>query len=68
MSIITPEGFIPADVDLSELDGNALGIIGTVARELKRAGNSRDVIDAFRAEAMSGNYDHVLHTAIAYTS
>lgn len=68
MSIITPEGLIPAEVDLSELDGNAFAIIGTVIRELSRAGNPREVIETFRSEAMSADYDHVIQTAMAYTS
>lgn len=64
----TPAGLIPADVELEGLDGNAIVIIGAVSRGLRRAGNSKDVLDAFANEAMSGDYDHVLQTAIAYTS
>ena len=66
--ITTPQGFIPADIDLAEVDGNAFAIIGAVSRALRRAGNDKSVVDTFAAEAMSGNYDHVLQTAIAYTS
>jgi hypothetical protein len=33
---------------------------------LRRAGNTPEVIQAFRREAMSGDYDHVLETAITY--
>lgn len=68
MSIITPEGLIPVVLDPISIDGNVMSIIGTIARDLKRAGNSREVIDAFRSEAMSGDYDHVLQTVLAYTS
>lgn len=66
--IRTPENLIPAEVDLVGIDGNAGSIIGTVARALKRAGNDTATIDAFRKEAMSGDYDHVIQTALAYTT
>lgn len=66
--IDTPQDLIPADVELDGLDGNAMVVIGAVTRGLRRAGNSPEVISAFANEAMSGDYDHVLQTAIAYTS
>ena len=40
--------------------------MGNVARALRRAGNSPAVIQQFRDEAMSGDYDHLLQTALAY--
>lgn len=62
-----PEGVIPAPVDLTTLDGNPLAVVGAVAFALRRAGNDHDVISAFRREALSGDYDHVIQTAIVYT-
>ncbi len=47
-------------VELSEQDGNAFSIIGRTAKAMRRGGVSKDDIDAFRTEAMSGDYDHVL--------
>jgi hypothetical protein len=52
--------------DLVGSDGNAFSIIGNVARTLRRAGASAAYVDAFRKEATSGDYDHVLLTAVAY--
>jgi hypothetical protein len=61
-----PEGLIRPEVQLSGTNGNAFALIGTVARALRRAGNTREVVTAFRTEAMSGDYDHVLQTCMAY--
>ena len=66
--IETPENLIKPEVELVGIDGNAFSIIGTVQRELRRAGNSSEVLDAFMEEATSGDYDHVIQTAIAYTA
>lgn len=49
------------------IDGNAFSIIGTVARGLRAAGAPKEYIDAFQAEAMSGDYDHVIQTAMRYS-
>lgn len=43
-------------------DGNAFSIIGRVQRALRTKGVSAEEIDAFRAEATSGDYDHLLRT------
>jgi hypothetical protein len=50
------------------IDGNAFSIIGTVSRGLRRAGAPSEYVKAFQAEASSGDYDHVLQTAIRYTA
>jgi len=47
-------------VDLSHIDGNAFSIMGAVTREMKRGGVSREEIDAYRKEATSGDYNHLL--------
>ena len=52
-------------VQLSGEDGNAFFIIGRVSKALRRAGHE-DLVEAFREEAMSGDYDHVIQTAMAY--
>lgn len=46
-------------------DGNAFAIIGKVSKELRRAGYS-DLVKEFQNEAMSGDYDHLLQTAMKY--
>ena len=53
-------------VHLGGIDGNAANIIGTVAKALKRAKVDPDEIGRFRTEAMSGNYDNVIQTAMRW--
>lgn len=67
-AIDVPEGTVPADVDLTSIDGNAMFIIGAVRSGLRRAGNPPEVIKAFSEQAMSGDYDNVLRCAIAFTT
>lgn len=47
-------------------DGNAFSILGRVAKELKRGGASPDEVDAFHAEATSGDYDNLLSTVLKW--
>lgn len=54
------------EVQLTGRDGNAFAILGEVQRALRRAGVEPDEIDAFRAEATSGDYDHLLRTCMAW--
>lgn len=51
-------------VRLTGQDGNAFMILGLVQRALRRAGVSQDEINEFLAEATSGDYDHLLQTAM----
>lgn len=53
------------EVQLSGEDGNAFFIMGKVTRALRRAGYG-DEIDEFIAEATSGDYDHLLQTAMKW--
>jgi hypothetical protein len=46
-------------------DGNAFSVIGNVSEALRRGGR-RDLIEPFRIEAMSGDYNHLLQTAMKY--
>ena len=48
-------------------DGNALSIIGKVCRAL-RTGTTEEkgLVGTFMTEAMSGDYNHVLQTAMKY--
>jgi len=43
-------------------DGNAFSIIARVTRALERGGIAKAERDAFMAEAMSGDYSHLLVT------
>jgi hypothetical protein len=52
------------EVNLTENDGNAFMIMGLVTRAMRRAGVDAESIDAYRAEAMSGNYDNLLQVTM----
>ena len=52
-------------VQLTGNDGNAFAIMGTVVKALRSEGH-RDLVDEYRKEAMSGDYDHLLQTTMAY--
>ena len=43
-------------------DGNASHILGKVMRKLRDAGLSEEEVNAYYAEATSGDYDHLLAT------
>lgn len=47
-------------------DGNAFAILGRVLQAMKRAKVDRSVIDQYREEATSGDYDHLLQTTMRY--
>jgi Domain of unknown function (DUF4314) len=53
-------------VRLSGEDGNAFAILGRTAAPLRAAGVPQEQIDAFFAEATSGDYDHLLQTTMAW--
>jgi hypothetical protein len=53
-------------VQLTGRDGNAFAIIGAVRRALMQGGVARYECDQFVAEAMSGDYDNVLQTAMRW--
>lgn len=57
--------FPEIQVQLTGEDGNAFAIIGRVSRALKRAGHG-DLVNEFQDEAMSGDFDHLLQTAVAW--
>jgi hypothetical protein len=47
-------------------DGNAFSVLGKCTQALKKSGYSEEEVKKFQAEAMSGNYDHVLATAMKW--
>ncbi len=53
-------------VKLVGTDGNAFAVIGKVGRALRDAGISETEVDDFRDEAMSGDYNHLLMTAMEW--
>lgn len=68
MNMTTIEGPKHPDivVQLSGIDGNAFSIMGTVSKALRRGGVPKDEIDDYMKESMSGDYDHVIQTAMAW--
>lgn len=54
------------EVQLIGGNGNAFAIIGSVMETLRRAGVSLEERQSFQAEAMSGDYDNVLQTAMRW--
>tara|TARA_R100001463_G_scaffold28798_3_gene65855 strand:- start:5300 stop:5515 length:216 start_codon:yes stop_codon:yes gene_type:complete len=53
-------------VQLIGEDGNAFAILGRCAREARRAGVDRDEVEAFKEEAMKGDYNHLLRTCMRW--
>ena len=59
------ETLTDVEVVLTGTDGNAFAVMGKVAKALRRAGR-RNLVEAYMAEAMSGDYDHLLQTTMRY--
>lgn len=55
-------------VELVGQDGNAFAILGRVTGAMRRAGLSADQRNEFMAEAMSGDYDHLLQTVMEFVT
>lgn len=53
-------------VALIGADGNALSVVGLCRRAARKAGWKNDEWDKVQTEMLSGNYDHVLQTAMKY--
>lgn len=47
-------------------DGNAFAILGRCQKAARKAGWSKDAIEAFMEEAKSGDYDHLLRTVMEH--
>lgn len=54
------------EVELVGQDGNAFAILGAARKAAKRAGVSKEEIDAYLEEAMSGDYNHLLQTTMKW--
>ena len=55
-------------VQLTGENGNAFNVIGLVQRALKQAKVPAEEVAKFRTEAMSGDYDNVLVTAMRWVN
>ena len=56
----------PITVQLTGNDGNAFAIMASVSRALKDYGVDREEVSTFTQEAMSGDYDNLLRTAMRW--
>lgn len=56
------------EVSLVGEDGNAYAIMGRVESALKDAGVPKKEREKYLAESMSGDYDHLLRTAMKWVS
>lgn len=60
--------FPDIEVELTGGDGNGFLIACRVRTALKRGGAPAEDQEAFFKEALSGNYDHLLQTCMAWVS
>jgi hypothetical protein len=63
--MVTPK-YPHIQVKLGGNDGNAFTILGSCRRAAERAGLSPEAVKAFTEEAMAGDYDHLLRTAMRW--
>lgn len=67
IEITVPEDLIvPDHCNLVGIDGNAFVIMGYVSKELRRAGNSKKVIDSYTKQAMASDYNHLLRVSMTF--
>lgn len=60
--------FPDIEVELVGHDGNAFAVLGRVQRGLRKGGATHDDIEQFMAEAMSGDYDHLLRVCTEWVN
>ena len=53
-------------VELTGCDGNAFAILGRCRQAAQQANMPDEAIATFMAEAMAGDYDHLLQTAMLW--
>jgi hypothetical protein len=53
-------------VQLVGNDGNAFAVMGAVKSALKKAGASKEELDQYLADSMSGDYDNLLRVAMEW--
>lgn len=65
-SVATDTRYPNIGVDLSNVNGNAHALIGTVSRALRRNGVGQEEIREFQDQAKSGDYDNVIQTIMSW--
>jgi hypothetical protein len=53
-------------VQLSGNDGNAFAVMGAVKSALKKAGASKEELEQYLTDSMSGDYDNLLRVAMEW--
>ena len=66
MNTDLPARYRKPTVKLVGTDGNAFALMGRVAAAMRQAGISKEMIDAFFAEAKSGDYDNLLRVCMKF--
>jgi len=56
------------EVELVGQDGNAFFIMGAVTKALKSHGVSAEEVKEYTEECMSGDYNHLLQTTMAWVT
>lgn len=60
--------FPKVKVKLVGEDGNAFSILGRVTGAMRKGGVSKEDIEKYREEAMSGDYNNLLYVTAQYVS
>jgi len=55
-------------VTLAGQDGNAFAVMAKVSSALRREGVSEDDVQQYISESMSGDYDHLIVTAMKWVN
>lgn len=64
MEIKYPE----VEVQLTGNDGNAFSIMGAVSKALRRGGATKEEIELYMTESMSGDYNNLLRVAMRWVN
>jgi len=59
---------IKPTVKLTGEDGNAFAILGRVQKALRKAGYSKEEVDDYLQEAMSGDYNNLLSVSMKWVN
>jgi hypothetical protein len=60
--------FPEVEVQLTGNDGNAFFIMGAVSKALRRGGATKEEVEQYMTESMSGDYDNLLRTAMRWVN
>lgn len=53
-------------VKLTGTDGNAFALMGKVTEAMRKAGATSEMLNEFRKQATSGDYNHLIATCCEY--